>query len=125
MTVNLEGLVFPKLLPGHRWVVSQALGSLATWDQIEIEIRRDRRFFTYLGFSRSCWLSRARDVLESSGYGAPFSEPLPEEENELWRFFIMKNAERLHDAYVERLRLPIMNQKVKDSVEAWEQELNA
>lgn len=118
MTVNLDGLVFPKLLPGHKWVVNRATDSFSSWDQIEIEIRKDRRYFTYLGFSRNVWLTRAAKQLSEAGWDVPATE------QEQWRLLVIKHAESLHDTYKERLRIPIQAAKVRDAVMMWEDELN-
>lgn len=119
--IDFDTLTFPKLLPGHRWVVKQSTESFSTWDQIEIEIRKDRRFFSWLGFSRTIYLSEARKRLLECDYP---DEEIPTEELELWAFYVDRHAAKLHDIYKERLAIPIQNQKVKDAVRGWQDALN-
>lgn len=123
--IDLDTLVFPKLLPGHKWVVFQDDDSCMPWDTVTIAIRKDRRFFSYLGYSRNCFLTKARERLKKAGYGDEDSEEqIPDDEQAVWRMYIMKSAEALHSEYVERHKIPIKYQKIKEAVDGWQEELN-
>lgn len=119
--IDLEGLTFPKLLPGHRWLVRQDLTSafVASWDRIVIYILKDRRWFTDLGFERHLYLSDARYILEKADY-----ENIPDDEQELWRMYVMATAKVLHKDYVARMHIPINREKVRGMVLGWQEELN-
>ncbi len=127
MTVDIDSLVFPKLLPGHRWVVFQDEESsyIGSWDRIVIQIRKDRKHFSWMGYERFLYLEDARKRLEDAGYGEEDSEePIPDDEQGLWRMYVIKSAETLHKEYVRRHRIPIQSQKVKAVVDSWQEELN-
>lgn len=120
--MKFDDLVFPQLLPGHKWVVKQDTDAFSSWDQLVVQIRRDRRWFTYLGYSMVFWLSRAETWWKNVNDGEPGNLP---EEAELWKQYVMANANALHEKYVRAHQVPIKNQQVKDAVKGWEDELNA
>jgi hypothetical protein len=119
--MKFDDLVFPKLLPGHKWVVRQDLDCYASWDQLIIQIRKDRRWFSYMGYSTVIWLDRAERWWKDVDFD-PGDVP---EESELWRRYVLATAEGLHEKYVKAHQAPIRNKQVKELVDTWTEELNA